>query len=179
MTDIYETECVVAAVQEVRADLARLLQQRIDKLYTAQPLLDACESPIEVVWGVWWLGLALLCQMYNRPFPYAPEAQYDVECNGEWYRLDFAFPEQKIAVELDGHAFHERTVDQVIARDTRDRHLQVAGWRVLHWSGTELLRAPASAIEQLHDHLEAIAPRVTLPVAAPSQALIPTPKRGR
>jgi hypothetical protein len=50
--------------------------------------------------------------------------------------------EMKIAVELDGHDFHERTKEQVKLRDRRDRVLQRHGWIVLHISGSELVREP-------------------------------------
>jgi hypothetical protein len=81
---------------------------------------------------------------------------------GNRYRLDFAietpnhmfvelarlcrvaFP--KIAVEIDGHDFHERTKEQVAYRNQRDRDLQAGGWTVLHFSGTEVNRDPVRCV---------------------------------
>jgi very-short-patch-repair endonuclease len=61
------------------------------------------------------------------------------EIEGQKYCVDFVVTprtERKgwipIAVELDGHAFHERTPAQVSHRDSRDRALQRAGWKVFH-----------------------------------------------
>jgi hypothetical protein len=71
------------------------------------------------------------------------------------YRLDFALKpldewlaraltdahlEMRIGLELDGQAFHERTPQQVIVRNQRDRDLAALDWRILHFSGSELHR---------------------------------------
>lgn len=48
-------------------------------------------------------------------------------------------------VELDGHDFHEKTKEQVTYRNQRDRDLQSGGWKVLHYSGSELIRNPLAA----------------------------------
>jgi very-short-patch-repair endonuclease len=71
----------------------------------------------------------------------------------------------KIAVELDGYEFHERTREQVTLRDRRDRVLQRHGWIVLHISGSELVRTNVEALKevwlcsraQLHRLREAVA----------------------
>ena len=51
-----------------------------------------------------------------------------------------------IAVELDGHDFHERTKEQVTYRNQRDRLLQAAGWAVFHFSGSELYRGQMECV---------------------------------
>lgn len=63
------------------------------------------------------------------------------------YRLDFqvvsdvpGFPQ--IAIELDGHEFHERTKEQVALRNSRDRALTARGWKVFHISGSEFYADP-------------------------------------
>lgn len=61
----------------------------------------------------------------------APELQYKiVDCSGRWWRLDFAWPAYKLAVEYDGFDWHSD-------RDsfTRDRQKRAAlhelGWTML------------------------------------------------
>ncbi len=50
--------------------------------------------------------------------------------NGERFRLDFAYPDQKIAIEYDGWEWHSSR--SAFDRDRRrDRMLQLAGWTVL------------------------------------------------
>jgi very-short-patch-repair endonuclease len=47
-----------------------------------------------------------------------------------------------IAVECDGHAFHERTKEQAGRDKSRDRALQTAGLRVFRFTGSEIWRDP-------------------------------------
>jgi very-short-patch-repair endonuclease len=72
--------------------------------------------------------------------------QQDVEACGNRYRLDFMLESGKIAIELDGHDFHERTKEQVEHRNKRDRDLQSDGWLVLHYSGSKFLSEPMNCI---------------------------------
>jgi len=60
-------------------------------------------------------------------------------------RLDFALLSStaKIAVELDGHDFHERTKEQAIRDKSRDRELQLLGWKVVRFAGSEVCRDAA------------------------------------
>lgn len=62
------------------------------------------------------------------------------------YRIDFAVfvidqkgeVVGKIAVEMDGHEFHERTKEQAKRDKSRDRKLVAAGWSVLRFTGSEI-----------------------------------------
>jgi very-short-patch-repair endonuclease len=59
------------------------------------------------------------------------------------YRVDFAMPRQKFAIELDGFRSHSSTAD--IARDrARERYLQYHGWFIIRFGGAEV-----------YDHAEA------------------------
>ena len=56
----------------------------------------------------------------------------------------------KVAIELDGHDFHERTKEQVALRNERDRSApQADGWTVLHFSGSELVRDPLKCVQSV------------------------------
>lgn len=57
----------------------------------------------------------------------------------------------RILVELDGHDFHEKTKEQVTYRNQRDRDLQMEGWKVLHYSGSELHRNPVQAAQDAYN----------------------------
>jgi very-short-patch-repair endonuclease len=72
------------------------------------------------------------------------------------YRLDFALIHlrhafgkrrscQPIAIECDGHDFHERTKEQAEHDKERDRELQASGWAVARFTGSEIFRDPAVA----------------------------------
>lgn len=63
------------------------------------------------------------------------------------HRVDFAIfvngiasDEIKIVVECDGHDFHEKTKEQAARDKRRDRDLQIAGWKVLRFTGSEIWR---------------------------------------
>jgi len=51
----------------------------------------------------------------------------------------------------DGHAFHERTTEQVTDRNRRDRDLHAAGWRLLPFSGSEVVNDPARCVVEVYD----------------------------
>lgn len=115
------------------------------------------ESPIEAIFDAWWT--ALKASFYRQDVSLV--RQTEVMVDGVMYRIDFtvaldAHPGMygshvlndypKIAIELDGHEFHERTKEQVTYRNQRDRALQSAGWKVLHVSGSELYRDPVNCV---------------------------------
>jgi very-short-patch-repair endonuclease len=115
------------------------------------------ESPLEAIFYLWWV-VAASVNGWEGELGVKP--QHEVEVGGNRYRLDFAviWPHANnkviaplIAVELDGHDFHERTKDQVIRRNQRDRELQAAGWTVLHFSGSELVKEPWKCVAEVHD----------------------------
>jgi len=58
------------------------------------------------------------------------------------FRLDFALIHgtRRVAVECDGHDFHEKTKEQAARDKKRDRELTADGWRVLRFTGSEIHR---------------------------------------
>ena len=48
--------------------------------------------------------------------------------------------EIKIVVECDGHEFHEKTKEQVSRDKSRTCDLEIAGWRVLRFPGSDIWR---------------------------------------
>ena len=62
----------------------------------------------------------------------------------ENYRVDFLvmgtgiFDEVNIVVECDGHEFHERNATQAARDRQRDRRLQLLGYHILRFTGSEL-----------------------------------------
>lgn len=115
------------------------------------------ESPIEAIFEGWWMALRARFVGDNVGLM----SQFHVQAGGETYSIDFIvaldshpgdygsyvhndYP--RVAIELDGHDFHERTKEQVTYRNKRDRDLQGAGWKVLHVSGSELWRRPEECV---------------------------------
>ena len=126
------------------------------------------ESPIEAIFAAWFVAMK---RTHGDFFCYAFELmpQEWVQAGGHDYRLDFEVwledpdliiegqrlgvkPFESIAVELDGHDFHERTKDQVTQRNQRDRDLQASGWKVFHFSGSEVHRDPEACVNEVMEY---------------------------
>ncbi len=71
------------------------------------------------------------------------------------YRLDLALESRfgGLAIEADGHDFHERTKDQAAHDRRRDRVLQSAGWIVLRFTGAEIWRDADACAGEVLDHM--------------------------
>lgn len=134
---------------ELRATVAARIMERPDprgrqqgsvliELVTGQP-----ESPPES-----WLYLGL----FDAGLP-LPECQYPiVGLDGrEIYRLDFAWPEQRVVLEYDGYAAHlgRAHFDEVRAADLRRR-----GWTVIRATADDL-RDPSRVVAQIRSALSA------------------------
>jgi very-short-patch-repair endonuclease len=111
------------------------------------------ESPIEAVFWSWWQALTWEDDHLGGANPgLILETQVSVTtADGSMFRLDFVVQGKKIAIELDGHDFHERTPEQVAHRNLRDRKLQADGWLVFHISGSELFRQPLARVKEVYE----------------------------
>ncbi len=112
-------------------------------------LIARCETPIERRLVVHLLTVA-------ERFPFDVLPQYSVVVDSKQYRLDFAVIEPslsdlKIAIEADGHNYHERTKTQAARDRSRDRALTLAGWTVLRFTGSEIWRDPQACAQQVYD----------------------------
>jgi hypothetical protein len=122
------------AVEAVRAESTA--QRMHAGRRTLGRLLDlvegGCQSELEV-FGV----------LHVLHFPGLPACaqQHEVTVPGLRVRLDAAWPELRVAVELDGHRFHSSRADR--ERDMRrDTALAASGWVVLRFSYERLTTDP-------------------------------------
>lgn len=129
-----------------------LLRVNVERAHTALADAAKCDSPIEGAFAAWF---SILKEQRGAEFSLVP--QYSVEVRGSRYRLDFAARQRfgasysapdalRVAIELDGHDFHERTREQVAKRNSRDRDLAFAGWTVFHFFGSEFHRDPEHCV---------------------------------
>ncbi len=104
----------------------RLLRQTIDLID------DGCQSELE--------AHGVLHVFRHRSMP-PSVGQYRIELSTGSARLDRAWPEVKIAVELDGARYHTSAEDR--QRDlARDTALAARGWVVLRFTYAQVLRDP-------------------------------------
>lgn len=68
------------------------------------------------------------------------------------YRIDLAYPDKKLAIELDGHEYH-KTKEQRKHDAKRDRALNIEGWRVIRFTGSEIYQAVWECLDEIQDHL--------------------------
>lgn len=97
------------------------------------------ESPLEE-------RLAVLLR--DRGYP-SPVTQLGVEIDKRFYRLDFAYPDRKIAIEADGRQ-HK---DPVHARSDRQRDADLAteGWTTLRFTWADIVKNPSVVVSRLSD----------------------------
>lgn len=75
------------------------------------------------------------------------------------HRVDFALESTDVeygepgfwgvAVEVDGHEFHEKTKAQASTDRERDRDVQREGYRILRYTGSDIYKSPASAVREV------------------------------
>lgn len=112
-----------------------------------------CESPIERI-----MLAILIPQEMNRYAVHSCEFRAPPvivpQHNILNYRVDFALiggaNDLRIAVECDGHDFHERTKEQARRDRSRDRALSAAGWTVLRFTGREIYHHRPRIYADLH-----------------------------
>jgi len=108
------------------------------------------KSPIE---QLFLIGLKLVCAenlVYFNLSDKLPENGDDLTVIRQFkagkYFVDFALMQHPtgniVCVELDGHAFHDRDERQRRYEKSRDRFLTAKGYKVLHFTGSEVNKDP-------------------------------------
>lgn len=153
----------------------RLKNDEFSQKHYAIALECGSESPIE---DLFWIALDLLCEAHGLRLNPDPEFDGDeLIANPPGicalhqhvlgnYRVDYCLTrafrrltdsgseiafEPPVVVELDGHAFHDKDKHQRSYEKARDRYLVKQGYRVLHFTGSDVVRDPFKvAFEVLH-----------------------------
>jgi hypothetical protein len=122
------------------------------------------DSPLEVLFWVWWEAVSKF-DMFADSLQLLPHERVDL--GEQYYVIDFIVRPgwhhyhrhseyvktnwPLVGIELDGHAFHEKTLEQVTYRNQRDRALQQAGWHVFHFSFSEFTSEPYAKVIEVVD----------------------------
>lgn len=80
--------------------------------------------------------------------------QLNVVIAGRRYEIDVALPEARIAIEVDGYAYHSGE-DRFQRDRTRQNALVGSGWRVLRFTWTDLADRPDYVLAQIRQLLAA------------------------
>ncbi len=123
------------------------------------------QSPIEEI-----MEFALKLISYENENLCVPllifENQKKIELEDSFYIADFYFDtslltmtclkpkkQLKLIIECDGHEFHEKTKEQVEHDNLRDYKLRIAGYDVLHFSGSQINKDPLKCAEDIWNYI--------------------------
>jgi len=106
-----------------------------------------CESPVELVFakGAMARGIELT-------------PQWKIYTEDAVYRTDFAIVDRKLAIEIDGHEYH-KTKEQRTNDTKRQRALELAGWRVIRFTGSEIHTNLTRCLEELSKYMSICTPK--------------------
>jgi very-short-patch-repair endonuclease len=154
MTDIWDN---------VVRDLSNEIAASVAGHCSAHAFLGKCDSPIEVAFATTLSLIATLDGLSVRwgRSPANPPPQYlmiEPQAPMGDYRVDFLVAvvdargflmNEAIVVECDGHAWHEKTKEQAARDKARDRLLQGQVSKVMHFTGSEIYRAPGDCAHEV------------------------------
>ena len=105
-------------------------------------VFDSYEIPLTPIEKVMFAILKRVCERiqdsYGLILNFKPQAKVDN------YRLDFClcgrcgYELEHVAIECDGHNFHEKTKEQAKHDKERDRYLTKKGYKILRFTGSEI-----------------------------------------
>lgn len=135
----------------------------------AQKVSNLCKSPIEVTFFV-TLNMMMnlrrdpmvLRNSTKTPKGICPQWSIEAQAKVDRYSADFLIRREPddgvfgLAIECDGHDFHERTKDQAAHDRQRDRAFQAAGLKIFRFTGMEIHKdAFSCAMEVVQELMKA------------------------
>jgi len=126
-------------------------------------------SPIE---QIYYLATSILfyeennINLFDMPIP-----QYEIQCNGSKYIADFFYSNEetknisedqgykyqysdiRVVVECDGHKFHQKTKKQIIRDNKRQMAIQLSGYDIIRFSGSQICENPMKCAKEAHDFI--------------------------
>jgi very-short-patch-repair endonuclease len=137
-----------------RDDFINEMQTRLSSDYPGWgELALEFDSPLEALFWIWWSMLMRWCVLERDVVRLDRHVFVKAGSDEVVYNLDFVVASRKnepawplVGIELDGHAFHEKTREQVTYRNQRDRALQFSGWKIFHFSWDEFTKDPENSV---------------------------------
>ena len=145
--------------QDVKARLdwfKRRMAKEFEVEFTHMINTNTISSPIEQIFLLEWKFAGLDKKLNVHLAPHEP-----VTTEVGSYEVDFlivpadpTLEKVKIAIELDGHEFHEKTQQQVRKDKVRERAIVQQGVTVLRFSGSEVVRNGRGCVEEVEKFLQ-------------------------
>lgn len=105
---------------------------------------DEPDSPVEAA-----LGRLLMRHIVRR----AVSHYLVTVSSGSIYELDWSYPNQHLAIELDGYGVHLRSLQAFEHDRFRRNELEIDGWTVLNFTRRQVERHPNTVIDQVRRRL--------------------------
>lgn len=106
----------------------------VELLRLRDPVAGKTDSDLELIFFD-------LCSRFGFPLP---KVNVQIGANGARHKVDFVWPELRLAIETDGRQWHEGTFATSLD-ETRDRDLTIAGWRVQRLTWRQIILDPEGA----------------------------------
>lgn len=141
--------------QSLAADVEQRLQwykQRVASVFEHAVKSDvnfhSVTSPIEQIFLMEWRFLRI-----DESLDVVIKPQSTFEFDGKKYRIDFvvgwADQKQKVAIEIDGHEFHEKTKAQAARDRARERSIIRGGYTIMRFTGSEVFSDPRRCVQEV------------------------------
>jgi very-short-patch-repair endonuclease len=107
------------------------------------------QSPIEQIFLIEWSFLGI-----DHVYGVRLEPQKELKTPDGIFKIDFAVsaqPALQLAIEIDGHDFHEKTKAQASHDKSRERSIVRAGYIILRFSGSEVFQNPRKCVNEVVD----------------------------
>ena len=146
-------EAVAVPLDELSARAHRWVDGRGPALKAVRTLIDHLDGAAKPDSALEARFLAVLDRagLLSRAVLHHPVS---IGSPGHRVELDIAFPDHRVAVELDGWAYH-RSRESFASDRTRDVELSALGWLVLRFTHADVERRPAWVLQQLRATLAA------------------------
>lgn len=100
-------------------------------------------SLYEHTWDALWRR-----DIHLQPLVRVGDTRYRLDIGMDYQSVTWSRAHVFVAIECDGHDFHEKTKEQAERDKRRDRDLQSIGWVIARFTGSEIVRDPIEVARQ-------------------------------
>jgi very-short-patch-repair endonuclease len=134
---------------DLRLDwIKRRVARELEKKFKSDVKTHKIQSPIEQIFLMEWIFHRI-----DDVHGVRLEPHKELKTSDGTFTIDFVVsaPDLKLAIELDGHDFHEKTKAQVSHDKARERSIVRTGYVLLRFSGSEVFGNPGRYVNEVVD----------------------------